>query len=50
MDNERRGSISDRSKWGKDYSYEDIMSKDEAYKAVYADVPDQGKADAGRRC
>ncbi|MEE3407530.1 MAG: L,D-transpeptidase family protein, partial [Candidatus Cryptobacteroides sp.] len=30
----------------KDYSYEDIMSKDEAYKAVYADVPDQGKADA----
>ena len=46
MDNERRGSISDGSKWGKDYSYEDIMSKDEAYKAVYADVPDQGKADA----
>ena len=46
MDNERRGSISDRSKWGKDYSYEDIMSKDEAYKAVYADVSDQGKADA----
>ncbi len=46
MDNERRGSISDGSKWGKDYSYEDIMSKDEAYKAVYADVSDQGKADA----
>ena len=46
MDNERRGSISEGSKWGKDYSYEDIMSKDEAYKAVYADVPDQGKADA----
>ena len=46
MDNERRGSISDGSKWGKDYSYEDIMSKEEAYKAVYADVPDQGKADA----
>ena len=46
MDNERRGSISDGSKWGKDYSSEDIMSKDEAYKAVYADVPDQGKADA----
>ena len=46
MDNERRGSISEGSKWGEDYSYEDIMSKDEAYKAVYADVPDQGKADA----
>jgi hypothetical protein len=46
MDNERRGSISDRSKWGKDYSYEDIMSREEAYKAVYADLPDQGKADA----
>ena len=46
MDNERRGSISEGSKWGKDYSYEDIMSKDEAYKAVYADVSDQGKADA----
>ena len=46
MDNERRGSISDGSKWGKDYSYEDIMSKEEAYKVVYADVPDQGKADA----
>ena len=37
MDNERRDSISDRNKWEKDYSLEDIMSREEALKAVYAD-------------
>ena len=47
MDNERRDSISGESKWGKDYSVEDIMSREEAMKAVYANVPDADHAAGG---